>query len=308
MARKLRYEQEGGLYHVINRGNYRQPVFGSVGAAQAFETALWETVKLYEWRVHAYVLMNNHYHIALETPKPNLVVGMHRLQSAFSTRFNRFRSERGHLFQGRYQALPIENAAALASVVDYIHLNPLRAGIVAVDQLIGFRWSSLRRFIRGEGLAGLTGDMVMAHWGLANDPAGWKVYLERLQELATDEAEQKRLGFDQMCTGWAIGTAGWRREIAKTLSQRSLAGIAQDEARGIREESWRAVLEAALRKHKQTTEGLVPLRSGQRGESWRWQTALELRSRGASCPWIAQTLGYASANSLRQRFNLEALN
>lgn len=64
MARKLRYEEEGGLYHVINRGNYRHPVFGSVGAAQAFEATLWETLKRYGWKLHAYVLMSNHYHLA----------------------------------------------------------------------------------------------------------------------------------------------------------------------------------------------------------------------------------------------------
>ena len=288
---------------MINRGNYRQPVFGSVGAAQAFETALWETVKRYGWRVHGYVLMTNHYHLALETPQPNLVMGMHRLQSAFSTRFNRFRSERGHLFQGRYQALPVEDATALSAVVDYIHLNPLRAGIVEVGQLTGFRWSSLRRFVRGDRPEGLTGDLVMTRWGLADDKAGWTTYLSRLQELATDEAEQAKLGFGEMCKGWAIGTEGWRRAVAKSLNERSLVGLVQAEARAMREDGWHAVLEDGLRETTKTRADLGVLNPRQRDEPWRFQLALKLRESGASHGWIAQVLGYPSANSLRVRLN-----
>jgi hypothetical protein len=75
---------------------------------------------------------------------------MHWLQGTFATRFNRFRKERGHLFQGRYQAILIEDAAALARVVDYIHLNPVRAEQVTAEQMVDFSWSSLRLFVRGE--------------------------------------------------------------------------------------------------------------------------------------------------------------
>jgi len=304
MARKLRYEEEGGLYHVINRGNYRQPVFGSVGAAQAFEKALWETVKRYGWKVHGYVLMTNHYHLALETPQPNLVIGMHRLQSAFATRFNRFRSERGHLFQGRYQALPVEDATALSAVVDYIHLNPFRAGVVEVAQLTAFRWSSLRHFVRGEQRPeGLAGDVVMGRWGVADDTAGWAAYLLRLQELAADEAEQKRLGFGEMCKGWAIGTEGWRRTIAKSLNERSVVGLAREEAKAMREDGWQAVLDEGLRTVAKTRADLVPLRSRQRDEPWRLQLAITLRAAGAPFAWLAEVLGYASANSLKVRMS-----
>ncbi len=83
------------------------------------------------WRIHAYVLMRNHYHLAIETPEPNLVQGLHWLQTTWVSRFNRYRSESGHLFQSRYRALLIENSAVLGKVVDYIHLNAVRAKIVA---------------------------------------------------------------------------------------------------------------------------------------------------------------------------------
>ena len=79
VARKLRIQFEGAIYHVINRGNYRQDVFGSVGAAQAFETTLAETCELFDWQVHAYVIMRNHFHLAVETARANLTEGMHWL-------------------------------------------------------------------------------------------------------------------------------------------------------------------------------------------------------------------------------------
>ena len=92
-----------------------------------------EACRRHRWRVHAYVVMRNHFHLALETPAPNLTVGMHWLLGTFANRFNRFRDERGHLFQGRYQAQLIEDASALGRVVDYSHLNPVRAGLVAPE-------------------------------------------------------------------------------------------------------------------------------------------------------------------------------
>ena len=77
--------------------------------------------------------MRNHFHLASKTPAPNVTEGMHWLLGTFANRFNRFRDERGHLFQGRYQAQLIEDALALGRVVDYIHLNPVRAGLVAPE-------------------------------------------------------------------------------------------------------------------------------------------------------------------------------
>ena len=100
MARKLRLQYEGAVYHVINRGNYRRDVFETADKAKAFEECLFEAAERMGWRLQEYALMRNHYHLAVETPQANLVEGMHWLQSTFATRFNRFRAERGHLFQG----------------------------------------------------------------------------------------------------------------------------------------------------------------------------------------------------------------
>jgi REP element-mobilizing transposase RayT len=81
MARKVRLEYAGALYHVINRGNYRQDIFAEDGARLSFEKAIFEACTKARWRLHAFVIMSNHYHLALETPEPNLVAGMQWLQS-----------------------------------------------------------------------------------------------------------------------------------------------------------------------------------------------------------------------------------
>jgi putative transposase len=157
MPRKPRIQFEGAIYHVINRGNYRRDVFETGSTAQAFEQCLYEACEQSQWQVHAYTLMRNHYHLAVATPRGNLVEGMHWLQSTFATRFNRLRQERGHLFQSRYQAILVQPGPHLARVVNYIHLNPVSAGIVPVAQLAHFRWSSYRRFLQGGRPSVLTG-------------------------------------------------------------------------------------------------------------------------------------------------------
>ena len=231
MARKLRIAYPGALYHVINRGNYRRDVFETTGAAEAFLRVLAEATAIYGWRIHAYVLMRNHYHFALETPQPNLVGGMHWLQSTLATRFNRFRQESGHLFQGRYQALLIENNDALCRVVDYIHLNPVRVGLLAPEQVAGFRWSSLRRFIKNDRFPGLIAADWLEHRTLADDTAGWRDYVQHLVELAADVSRQKELGFETLSKGWAIGTRGWAEAVAKDHAQHALSpGLAAEAA------------------------------------------------------------------------------
>lgn len=299
MPRKLRFEEGGALYHVLNRGNYRQPVFASEGAAEAFLRALWETVGQFGWRVHAYVVMSNHYHIALETPLPNLSDGMHRLQSAFATRFNRYREERGHLFQGRFHALRVEGSSALSRVIDYIHLNPVRAKIVEPQAVDEYRWSSLRIFASGERPAGLVADSLLPERGLEDTEAGWLEYRARLVELAVDEAEQKRLGFEQMSRGWAIGTAGWKRALARELSHTTLVGLAQAEAKVLREARWHALLTELLSVRGFRPEDVGPLAPYAKDETWRLEAAASLRGHGVPYAWIAHALGFSKANTLK---------
>jgi putative transposase len=241
--------------------------------------------------------MRNHYHLALETPQANLVAGMHWLQSTFSTRFNRFRQERGHLCQGRYQAILVETLAGLAGVVDYIHLNPVRAGIVETAQLAGFRWSSLRKFMRGPRQASLVAEDFLAQRGLQDSEAGWASYLGELQALAVDEAEQERRGFKTMSKGWAIGTRGWRHALIKDNAQRALdPGLERAELWEFREARWADVLTKSLRAVGRMIEEAAaePKRA-----DWKLRVMRELRAEGVPYRWIAEKLHMGSPAVLR---------
>ena len=146
MAQPWRIEYAGGCYHVINRGNYRQDLFADESAAEAFERVLDEAARRYGWRIHAYVVMRNHFHLAIELGEPNLGEGMKWLQGTWVRRFNRFRGWNDRPFEGRYKALVAEPGAGLARVCHYIYPHPLRAGSVPSERVSDYRWSSLPKF------------------------------------------------------------------------------------------------------------------------------------------------------------------
>ena len=286
------------MYHVINRGNYRRDVFESAGTAKAFEATLDEACERHKWKLHAYVILRNHYHLAVETPEPNLVDGMHWLQSTFATRFNRLRSERGHLFQGRYQALLIEDAAALARVVDYIHLNPVRAGIVRPEQVAAFRWSSLVRFTRRDRPAWMVAEEWLGSLGFEDSAQGWRGYVAALWELGADEARQKELGLDGLSRGWAIGSAGWRKAVARDHVHLKLdAGYAPDEIGEVKEARWRERLDAWLRDAGKTQDDIS---RDPKGALWKLDAAAAMRGDvGAPHRWIAEELQMGSPHAVR---------
>jgi REP element-mobilizing transposase RayT len=160
---------------VINRGNYRRDVFGAKGAAEAFERCLGETATRFGWKVHAYVVMRNHFHLAVETPEPNLSEGMRWLQGTWAMRFNRFRGEAGRPFQGRYKALHVEPGHALAQVAHYIHLNPVRARVVTVEKLPEFVHGSMHWFPRKDRPGWLEPAAVLGEsGGLPDNARGWR--------------------------------------------------------------------------------------------------------------------------------------
>lgn len=299
MARKLRIEYPGALHHVINRGNYRRDLFESVGAAKAFLEVLDDAAAKFGWRIHAYVLMNNHFHIAIETPQPTLGEGMHWLQSTIATRFNRLRSESGHLFQGRYKQLVIEDFAALARVVDYIHLNPCRAKVVSPEQVTGYRWSSLQALLRGPRPDGLVAkDWLQARGGWTDDQAGLEAYATYLSELAQDEKQWESAGLVGLSKGWAIGTHAWKKALAKAYAQQSVpVGLARDEINELRETRWEAALEDSLKEKGKSVDDLLTKPWKQ---EWKIALAREIRQNsGASIAWLATHLHLGAATSLR---------
>ncbi|MEW6684156.1 MAG: transposase [Nitrospirota bacterium] len=159
MARPLRIEYEGAFYHVTSRGNDRQPVsFGARDVAQ-WREYLGEAIVRYDCRVHAYVFMTNHYHLVIETLRPNLSRAMHFLNGSYTTYINTKHRRNGHLFQGRFKALVVDRDAYLLALSRYVHLNPVRAGLAARPEAYPF--SSYREFVTGTGDGLVTTDVTL---------------------------------------------------------------------------------------------------------------------------------------------------
>src|SRR6266545_2191078 len=145
MPRKLRVEYELAIYHLMNRGDRREAVFLDEPDRQLFLETLAEACQKTGWQVHAFCLMNNHFHLIVETPRANLVAGMRWFLGTYTARFNRRHKMFGHLFSGRYKSLLVDGSGTgyLKSVCDYVHLHPARAKLVPAEQpLRSFVWSS----------------------------------------------------------------------------------------------------------------------------------------------------------------------
>jgi REP element-mobilizing transposase RayT len=142
MARPLRIEFSGALYHVTARGNAREDIYREDADRQHFLMLLHNTVNRYDWYCHAYCLMDNHYHLLLETNTPSLSKGMKFLNGTYTQYFNRQHQRVGHVFQGRFKAILIQKDSYLLELARYIALNPVRAQMVRSAK--DWRWSSYR--------------------------------------------------------------------------------------------------------------------------------------------------------------------
>lgn len=140
MARPLRIEFPGAVYHITSRGNERKEIFRDDHDREDFLNILQHIISRYNWLCHAYCLMDNHYHLLIETPDGNLSIGMRQLNGVYTQRFNKRRGRSGHLFQGRYKAVVVQKDSHLLEACRYVVLNPVRARIVeSPEQWI---WSS----------------------------------------------------------------------------------------------------------------------------------------------------------------------
>jgi REP element-mobilizing transposase RayT len=145
MARPLRLEYPGALYHATSRGNAREPIYADDHDRLIFLDVLATTVGQFRWRMYAYCMMGNHYHLLLETPEPNLSRGMRQLNGVYTQRFNRRHDRVGHVFQGRFKAIVVDRDSYLLELCRYVVLNPVRAGLLASPE--PYPWSSYRATI-----------------------------------------------------------------------------------------------------------------------------------------------------------------
>jgi REP element-mobilizing transposase RayT len=163
MARQPRIEFPGALYHTISRGNHGQMVFRAPADYACYCQLLERYQDRYAFRLYAYVLMPTHVHLLVETGEIPLSKIMQGLQQTYTGYFNRRYRVHGHLFQGRYKALLCQKDAYLLALVRYLHLNPVRAGLVRTPE--AYRWSSHRCYLDGHDRGGVTVAPVLGQFG-----------------------------------------------------------------------------------------------------------------------------------------------
>ncbi len=164
MTRPLRIEFKGAVYHITSRGNAQQAIFLDEKDFADFLSVLCSVVKRYHFILHAYCLMNNHYHLLIETPYGNLSRGMRQLNGLYTQRFNQRHKRVGHLLQGRYKAILVDKDHYLLTLCRYVVLNPVRAKIVKDPG--DWKWSTYRATIGDDqGILCLTTDWILSQFG-----------------------------------------------------------------------------------------------------------------------------------------------
>ena len=185
MARPLRIEFPGAVYHITSRGNARQAIFIDDEDRGGFLDVVSMVAERFQWLCHAYCLMENHYHLLIETPNANLSKGMRELNGVYTQGFNQRYRRVGHLFQGRYKAVIVEKDNHLLSLCRYVVLNPVRVGLIKRPE--HWRWSSYRAMI---GL-GKRPSFLMIDWVLSQFGGRKRVAMEKYRRFVMERIDKE---------------------------------------------------------------------------------------------------------------------
>lgn len=298
MPRKPRIEANDAIYHVINRGNYRSFIFETPGARDAFRNTLFEACERFSWLLSAYCIMGNHFHLCLSTPNGNLSAGMKWLQGTYATRFNRFRRETGHLFQGRFKSLLVEPGEHWLDLVNYIHLNPVRARLCDPEASGKYPWSSLALFTKIRSRP----DFLDAAWmdyneRLSDTRNGWNRYKTLLRALSAEDPKLIEELDRRMCRGWCIGSSKYRKAIAKeSFGKPDSVRLDREELAELNRTLWENALEVCLKALGKTGKDA---REAKYSQDWKLAIALRLKSStSVSNAWLTEQLGMGTPRSV----------
>ena len=224
MPRKLRVQYPGAIYHVMSRGDRREDIFLDDVDRHDFLKTLAEACQKTDWQVHAYCLLRNHYHLVLETPNANLVAGMAWLQSTYTIRLNHRHQQVGHVLSGRYKAQLVEGSGNgyLRTACDYVHLNPVRAGLLRPeDRLLAYPWSSLPYYLAApeHRPRWVRVDRLLGEHGLAQDSAAARQEFERRMEARRLEIGDEE-GYEALRRGWLLGGEEFRKQMLEQMDGR----------------------------------------------------------------------------------------
>lgn len=227
MPRKPRIEYPGAMYHIMSRGNRQDAIFTGEKDCEIFIETLGEACSKTGWRVHAFALMGNHYHLLLETPEANLSSGMKWLQGTYTQRFNIGHKVCGHLLQGRYKALLVEGSGKeyFSTASCYVHLNPARAGLFDLvnGTLADYRWSSYPLYLDpAKRPSWLEAGRTLAAFGFDDDRKGRdgfrRMMQKRILEMTRGSTPHDEDGqWTKIRRGWCFGSKSFREQMLERL-------------------------------------------------------------------------------------------
>ena len=292
-----RVEYPGAIYHVMNRGDRREPIFKDDVDHRRFLDTLGEACEKSDWQVLAHCLMPNHFHLVVETPQGNLVAGMKWFLGTYTSRFNRRHKLFGHLFSGRYKALIVDGSGNgyLRTVCDYVHLNPARAKLVRQEEsLRTYRWSSWPEYLQSPGKrpAWLRVERLLGEYLLPKDsPAGRRRLEEALEQRrgAEDGREYKAIR-----RGWFLGDEVLKKELLAQMSEKAGESHYGEELRESAEAKAERIVAEEIKRLGWNGEELKRRRKGDHGKArlarrLRRETTVSLR-------WIAERLRMGSVS------------
>ncbi len=252
MARPLRIQYAGAVYHVTGRGNERKAIFRDDADRELFLDTLAGVNKRYHFICHAYCLMNNHFHLVIETPDGNLSKGMRNLNGVYTQAFNRRHRRAGHLLQGRYKAILVQKESHLLEVSRYVVLNPVRAKATATPE--AWKWSSYRATAgRAKLHPCLTVRWVMESFGRKQRKAqeAYRAFVREgmgRETIWTELQGQSLLGKEDFLERIKEYAKGWKRVQEIPMSQRHLGRPALGELFSPRVREKKAKRDMAIRR------------------------------------------------------------
>ena len=299
MPRKLRVQYPGAIYHVMNRGDRREPIFKDDADRQRFLETLGEACAKTGWQVHAYCLMLNHFHLVVETPQANLVAGMKWFLGTYTGRFNRRHRLFGHLFSGRYKSLIVDGSGDgyLRTVCEYVHLNPVRAKLLKLEApLESYRWSSYPEYLKRprQRVPWLRVDRVLGEAGIRrDDAAGRRRFAGAMEERrGKDEPGE----WKAMRRGWFFGAKQLKDELLEQMGAEMGVHHGGEEKQETDEQKAEGLVREELRR-RGWTEG--DLRKHRKTDAVKVKVAARVRAETVmTLDWIAERLQMGCRHTL----------
>ena len=304
VTRPLRIEYSGAIYHVLSRGDRREAIVKRDADRSLFLELLGRTCVRTGWQAHAFVLMSNHFHLVVETPRSNLSLGMHWLLARYTQQFNRRHQLCGHVFGGRYKALLVDGRGGpyFRQVCDYVHLNPVRAGMLrASEPLQSYAWSSYPEYLKSAERRPnwLPTDRLLGEHGLSASRARDRRELSHRMEAMQQNENAPGLELKSIRRGWKLGGEDFLDWILERVEVEIKEGHPRQECDETEQSKARRIIGTELKRVGWTKRDL---RRTRKGDPKKVALARCLRAEtGVSLKWIAQTLEMGTSTYVANR-------